>query len=285
MAGSELLESVRELLRQDGKSQGTTASYLSHLRLFLARFGESAPDIPDEDVRAYVEELADMGRSPSYASQARSALRFFYTRLAGRADPLDGVRTTRDAGRADRAFTREEISRLLDCTEQPLYRLAFMLMYSSGLRTNEVCALRRRNVDTEGMLIRVNDTAGRHLRTTMLPRSCLALLYECLAGRDDDQPYLFPGRGKTVCVTGRTLQRVFGHSLANAGLETQGRITLSWLRHSFAVHLLEDGTDRRLVQELMGIVSTSMMTPYVRLAAANRTLRVMSPLDRFYERG
>ncbi len=280
-----MLESVREMLRQDGKSQGTTASYLSHLRLFLERFGESAPDIPDEDVRAYVEELADMGRSPSYASQARSALRFFYTRLAGRADPLDGVRTAQDAGMADRAFTREEIARLLDCTEQPLYRLAFMLMYSSGLRTNEACALRRRNVDTAGMMIRVNDRTGRHLRTTILPRSCLALLYECLARRNDEQPYLFPGRGRTVCVTGRTLQRSFNLSLANAGLETPGRMTLSWLRHSFAVHLLEDGIDRRLVQELMGIVSTSMMTPYVRLAAANRTLRVMSPLDRFYERG
>lgn len=285
MAGSEMLDRVRELLRQDGKSQGTSASYLSHLRLFLERFGEAAPDMPDEDIRAYVEELADLGRSSSYASQARSAIKFFYTRFVGRADPLEGVRTTREAGMVDRAFTREEIARVLDCTEQPLYRLAFMLMYSAGLRTNETCVLRRRNVDTAGMLIRVNDRTGRHLRTTILPRSCLALLYECLSRRNDEQPYLFPGRGRTVCVTGRTLQRSFSESLANAGVDTPGRMTLSWLRHSFAVHLLEDGIDRRLVQELMGIGSASMMTPYVKLAAANRTLRVMSPIDRFYGMG
>lgn len=279
-----MLDSVRELLRQDGKSQGTAASYLSHLRLFFERFGEAVPDMPDEDIRAYVEELADLGRSSSYASQARSAIKFFYTRLAGRADPLEGVRTTQDTGMTERAFTREEITRVLDCTELPLYRLAFMLMYSAGLRTNEACALRRRNVDTTGMMIRVNDRTGRHLRTTILPRSSLALLYECLARRNDEQPYLFPGRGRTVCVTGRTLQRSFSQSLSNAGMDTSGRVTLSWLRHSFAVHLLEDGIDRRLVQELMGIGSTSMMTPYVKLAAANRSLRVMSPLDRFYER-
>lgn len=273
------LEDIRQALRQDGKSQGTAASYVSHIRRLLDRFGDRAAEADDAEVRSYFSDLLALGRSASYSAQAQSAIRFYYTRMAGRADPLAGV-GARAAEAVERVLARDEVAAILEAVAQPAYRLALMLMYASGLRSGEVCCLRRRNVDTDRMLIRVNDRAGRALRETILSRACLPLLFQCLARRGDDQPYLFPGRGRTVCVSARTLQRVFTEAASAAGVGTGRKATLNLLRHSFAVHLLEDGIDRRLVQELMGVGSSSMMTPYVRLAGGNARLRVLSPLDR-----
>jgi site-specific recombinase XerD len=281
MTDNVILEEARHALRQDGKSSGTSASYLSHIRRLVDRFGPSAKDLDAVEIRAYVSDLSSRGRSQSYSAQARSALRFFYTRLAGRPDPLSDPGLAPGQEVVDRIFTREEIADILEHTDNPSYRLAFMLMYASGLRTGEVCSLRRRNIDTERMQIRVTDRAGRFMRETILPGASLALLYQCLAGRSEDQPYLFPGRGRTVCITPRTLQRVFDQSLALAGVERDTRTSLGWLRHSFAVHLLEDGVDRRLVQELMGIGTSAMMAPYLKLAGNRSRLRVLSPIDRF----
>lgn len=279
MTGGIVIEDIRQALRQDGKSQGTAASYVSHIRRLLDRFGDGVAGADDDDVREYFSELISQGRSASYTAQAQSAIRFYYTKMAGRPDPLSGM-SARGTETVERVLSRAEVASLLDAVEQPVYRLALILMYSSGLRSGEVCCLRRRNVDTDRMLIRVNDRAGRTLRETILSRACLPLLFQCLARRGDDQPYLFPGRGRTVCVSARTLQRVFVEAASRAGVSTGRKATLNLLRHSFAVHLLEDGIDRRLVQELMGVGSSSMMTPYVRLAGGNARLRVLSPLDR-----
>lgn len=279
VTGGNDLDDIRQALRLDGKSQGTAASYVSHIRHLLEHFGAGAAEADEADVRGYFTDLIAQGRSPSYTAQAQSAIRFYYTKTAGRTDPLAGI-GSRGAEAVERVLSRLEVASLLEAVEQPVYRLALMFMYSSGLRSGEVCCLRRRNVDTDKMLIRVNDRAGRTLRETILSKACLPLLFQCLARRGDDQPYLFPGRGRTVCVSARTLQRVFVEAASRAGVSTGRKTTLNLLRHSFAVHLLEDGIDRRLVQELMGVGSSSMMTPYVRLAGGNARLRVLSPLDR-----
>jgi site-specific recombinase XerD len=107
------------------------------------------------------------------------------------------------------------------------------------------------------------------------------VLNRYLNARTDSSPYLFPGRGKSNYVSARTIQRAFTEALLQAGIEEHA--TLGWLRHSFAVHLLEDGIDRKLVQSLLGISTPSMITPYLKLAKKRSPLRVMSPIDRFYE--
>jgi site-specific recombinase XerD len=150
-------------------------------------------------------------------------------------------------------------------------------MYSSGLRVGEVVRLRRRSLDTDNMVVRVGDQAGRTVRETVLSRYCAELASDYLASRTDDSVWLVPGRSRATGISPRTLHRIFAGALARAGIGR--RCGLGCLRHSFAVHMLEDGFDRRLVSRLLGVGSRTTMATYARLAGRGRPW-VRSPLDR-----
>lgn len=280
---ADFLENARQILRQEGKSPGTASSYLSHVRKLYIAFGERLADLQDAEIRGYLEETTSQVRSTSYAAQARSAIRFLYVSVLGRPDPLSGWEATNCHERIDGVFTRSEITRILAGTPDPGHRLALSLIYASGLRTGETTVLRRRNIDVDRMIIHVNDRSGHFLRDSILSRSSLDLMNEHLIGRKKESLFLFPGRGGNSCISPRTLQHAFAQALTSTDIP--GHASLGWLRHSFAVHLLEDGIDRRLIQDLMGIGTASMMSPYVKLASKSGKLRILSPIDRFLKCG
>ncbi|MBN1433305.1 tyrosine-type recombinase/integrase [Candidatus Fermentibacterales bacterium] len=279
---ADLLQEMRNVLIEAGRSVRTANSYLSHIRRLTRTFGDSVTGLTHAQLESYFNALLEERKSLSYINQAQSAIRFLYTEVLKKADPLPESGLPSRGLPLHGVFTREEISSIIGNTEDIRYRLALMLVYSSGLRVGEAACLLLAGIDRKAMVIHVNSRGGSHVRDTILARSAESTLDQYLRTRSAESPFLFPGRGRKSCISARTIQRAFSESLAAAGVDRHA--TLGWLRHSFAVHLLEDGVDRKLLQRLLGVSTPSMMTPYVKLAVGRGPLRIMSPMDRFMTR-
>ncbi len=279
---TDYIEQTRKLLRTAGRSPKTANSYLSHIRRLENTYGDDCGNLEESALREYLEGLVDEGKSLSYINQAQSAIRFMYKHVLRKDNPLPGPGLISKKIPLHGIFNRDEIKNIFANVHELKYRLALMLIYSSGLRVGEATHLLRNAVDFEKMVIHVNDMDGEHLRDTILASSIADILEYFIETRTDDSPWMFPGRGKTSCISPRTIQRSFAEAMLAAGIDK--RATLGWLRHSFAVHMLEDGTDRKLVRNLLGISTPSMITPYMKLAEKRSALRVISPADRFLTR-
>lgn len=275
----DFVEQTRRVLRTAGRSPKTANSYLSHIRRLENTYGDKTADLDEDTLKQYLEDLVDEGKSLSYINQAQSAIRFMYKHVLKKDNPLPGPGLISKKVPLHGIFSRDEISRIFENVHELKYRLALMLIYSSGLRVGEATHLLKDAVDFDNMVIHVNDKEGEFIRDTILADSIADILKYYIETRTDDSPWMFPGRGKTNCISPRTIQRAFAEAMLAVGIEK--RATLGWLRHSFAVHMLEDGTDRKLVRKLLGITTPSMISPYMKLAEKRSELRVKSPADRF----
>lgn len=172
----------------------------------------------------------------------------------------------------------EEVSRLLDCAPGPglKYKAALSVAYGAGLRASEVAALKVTDIDSERMIIRVEQGKGRKDRYVMLSPHLLDLLR---AWWRQTQPpvWLFPGRDPIDPMTTRQLNRAV-HAAANMA-EIDKKVSLHTLRHSFATHLLEQNIDIRVIQVLLGHAKLDTTALYARVAAKT-ICKVMSPLER-----
>ena len=275
----DYVEETRKMLEASGRSPKTANSYISHLRRLVNHFGDQTGDLHKNDLRDYLESLVSEGKSLSYINQAQSAIRYLYSQVLKKDNPLPGPGIIAKKVPLHGVFTRDEIAEVFQHVHDLKYRLSLMFIYSSGLRVSETAIMKIDHVDLEKNIIHVYDPDGTFLRDTILAKTTGRILAQYLDLRTDPSPDLFPGRGRTSFVSARTIQRAFTDALAEAGIDKKA--TLGWLRHSFAVHLLEDGVDRKMVQKLLGIATPSMITPYLKLAKNRTPLRVLSPLDRF----
>ncbi len=273
------VEDTRKQLDLSGRSPKTANSYISHLRRLVNYFGDKTGDLSKNDLRDYLEELVGEGKSLSYINQAQSAIRYLYSQVLKKDNPLPGPGVIAKKVPLHGVFTRDEIAEVFQHVHDIKYRLSLMFIYSSGLRVSETAILRREHVDLAHNILHVYSPEGDFLRDTILAKTTGRVLAQYLDLRTDPSPFVFPGRGRTSFVSARTIQRAFTDALNEAGIDKKA--TLGWLRHSFAVHLLEDGVDRKMVQKLLGISTPSMITPYLKLAKNRTHLRVLSPLDRF----
>ncbi len=173
------------------------------------------------------------------------------------------------------------MTRLLDAVANPKHKTILMLAYSAGLRVGEVVRLKVEDIDSERMLIHVRQGKGRKDRYVMLSRVALEMLRAYW--RVERPPkWLFPGARRDRHIHERSIQRVVQRARTKAGIRK--RVTVHTLRHSFATHLLESGTDLRVIQELLGHKRSKTTEIYTRVS--QRTLAsVQSPLDTLMERG
>ena len=273
------VEETKKQLERSGRSPKTANSYVSHLRRLVNNFGEKTGDLNKTDLKYYLEELVSEGKSLSYINQAQSAIRYLYSQVLKKDNPLPGPGVIAKKVPLHGVFTRDEIAEVFQHVHDLKYRLSLMFISSSGLRVSETAILKREHVDLDNNVIHVYSPEGEFLRDTILAKTTGRILAQYLDLRTDPSPFVFPGRGRTSYVSARTIQRAFTDALVEAGIDKKA--TLGWLRHSFAVHLLEDGMDRKMVQKLLGISTPSMITPYLKLAKNRTHLRVLSPLDRF----
>jgi len=155
------------------------------------------------------------------------------------------------------------------------HRLLLMLVYSSGLRVSEVVALKKESIDFSRKVIYIKKAKGRKDRYTLLSEKAAGLVKEYYVS-GGIQTWLFPGQPKTGPITIRTAQHIVDKALRNA--EINKKVSIHGLRHAFATHLLESGTDIRYIQELLGHTSLRTTERYTHVAKRN-ILAIKSPLD------
>ena len=280
---SPLREQYVGLLTLRGYAQRTHESYIAAVAALAGHYKRSPASLSDEEIRGYLIGLHHRGLSFSSINVAVSALRLFYGQVLKR--PMEDLkellprsaRVTRRPG----VYAREELKKLFaDGCRSAAQRTFLMTVYGAGLRLNEACHLKVKNIESGRMMLRVEQGKGRKARYTILS----PWLLEELRGyyrRQRPGVWLFPARrGGDVPMVDGTAQRIFYRSLARAGLPNRGGIHS--LRHSFATHLLEDGVDLLTLKMLLGHSHFSTTAAY--LYVSRRQLQaVRSPLDQILD--
>lgn len=263
-----------EEMRLRAYARRTREVYVGHVRRFLAEVDLDA-DLAEE-IRAYLlRKLGSHRFSRSYHNQLVSALRLFCSAVLNRAPvhlPLERPRADK---KLPSVLSPDEFRRFLAAIRNPKHRAIIAVTYSAGLRVSEVVKLRPTDLDRERGLIHVRGGKGRKDRRTLLSPAALALIDAWLAISPPGK-WIFPGAQPGRHLTARTVQKVTDLAEKRAGISK--RVTPHVLRHSFATHLMENGTDIRVIQELLGHASVHTTEIYTHIS--RRQLgRVRSPLD------
>mgnify|MGYP001821929321 CR=1 FL=1 len=276
---SEILNRVRDALTVRGYSPRTRKVYLGHLRRFLAWCGGGEPRLPEDPAQegeAYILELIQRrGISRSYQNQVVSALRFLCESVLGQQSVALRIPRPRREHHLPAVLSPEEVARMLRKTRNPKHRALLMLLYSAGLRVGEVVRLKPPDLDVERGLVRVRRGKGRKDRYTLLARRAVEAVKLYRDAYPTDR-WLFPGGRPDRHLTTRSVQRVVKNAAVAAGIDKS--VTAHTLRHSFATHLLEAGTNLRVIQELLGHQSARTTQIYTHVARSTIE-SVRSPLD------
>ncbi len=278
---SPLRRRMTEDMTVRGFTAGTQGGYLAAVENFTAFFGRSPDQASAEDLRRYQLHMRSIGASATTMNAAVSALRFFFGVTLGRGDAQVGMTTVREPRKLPVILSPEEVRRLLDAAPGLKYRAALSVAYGAGLRASEVVSLKLSDIDSERMVIRVEQGKGRKDRYAMLSQPLLDLLRAWwLAARERGVMlpggWLFPGQNPVNPLTTRQLRRAFDGAKEAAGIDK--RVCLHTLRHCFATHLLEQKVDIRVIQVLLGHSKLDTTARYA--CVASTTLRaVKSPLE------
>ncbi len=270
-----ILNRLESELRLRGYAKKTQKSYMGYCRRFL-QWKRGFWGDRQSEVRSHLEWLiVDRKVSRSAFNIAYSALSFLYGEVLKQPAPLEGLRRPRSGRQLPEILSQREVLRLLDSQRNPKHRVIIALLYAGGLRVGEVVRLKVSDIDSERMLIRVKQGKGRKDRYTILPRSILEGL-RLYWKAYQPSTWLFPGARRGRHLTERSVQKVFARAVIAVGIKK--RATVHTLRHSFATHLLEGGTDLRYIQELLGHKSSKTTEVYTHVTR-KELVRIESPLD------
>lgn len=263
-------------------SQETQRNYIRDVGRFASFLGRSPDSATAEDIRRFQVDQQESGVPVPTMNSIVSALRFFFTQTIDRPDLARKLVRLSHPRKLPMVLSRDEVARLLNATTCLKHQAALSVAYGAGLRVAEVSALKVRDIDSERMLIRVERGKGGRSRNAMLSPDLLALLRQWwMVGRQQGvmhrDGWLFPGQHAMKPISTRQLHRIVVEAAQAADIAK--RVGPHTLRHSFATHLLEDGTDIRVIQVLLGHTKLENTALYTKVAT--RTVHaVISPLDR-----
>jgi site-specific recombinase XerD len=253
----------------------TQHDYLQRVKNFAAFLGRSPDTASFEDVRRYQLHLTMSGVGVPTVNQTVSTLRFFFKVTLGRSEIVNHTQFVREPRKLPVILSPEEVARLLNAAPGLKYKAALSVAYGAGLRASEVVSLKIGDIDSQRMVIRVEQGKGRKDRYVMLSPHLLELLRAWWKAARP-QGWLFPGRDRVQPMTTRQLNRAC-HAAAQMA-EINKRVSLHTLRHSFATHLLEQNIDVRVIQVLLGHAKLDTTALYTRVAIKTIS-EVMSPLE------
>ena len=256
----------------------------AHIRAVkrLASFLKRPPDTATaEDLRRFQLGMATHGASSNTINVTITGLRFFFETTMENHEVMRKMSTIREPRKLPVILSPDEVKRLLEATFNLKYKAALATAYGAGLRASEVTHLKVTDIDSQRMIIHVEQGKGSKARNAMLSPTLLALLREWWRAAQAQRRmlrggWLFPGQNPVNPLSTRQLRRAMEAAVTLAGLDKH--VSLHSLRHAFATHLLEQHTDIRVIQVLLGHKKLETTALYSQVATT--TLRdTQSPLD------
>jgi len=256
-------------------SLSTSKTYVQMFELFINYYKKwELIHINEEEIRAYLQSLVFKKKSHSYINQMINSIKFYYEIVLGMPNRFYSIERPIRKEPLPKVISLEEVGQLIKGTNNIKHKCIVSLLYSSGLRRGELLNLKLTDIDSKRMIINVINGKGGKDRITILSKSVLddlRLYFKVW----NPEVYLFEGiKGKQY--TGSSVSKIISNACNKANIKR--RITPHILRHSFATHLLENGTDLRQIQVLLGHSSTKTTEIYTQVAITNiKTIK--SPIE------
>ena len=259
-------------------SELTRRHYLQELRFLFAYYVDTRPSLITYEMAVhYLIYLAKtLGCSKVKCKMASQSFAFFFKKVLGKPYRSHPVLFAAHEQKLPAVMTQQEMRKILECVVNLKHRTLLSLMYSTGMRLSEIANLKIEEVDSRQMRIRI--TAGKGKKDRYVPLSAV-LLQELRLYYIEYRPekYLFNGAGKGRKYAPRTIQRIMQLTLMKAGLQNKN-YSIHTIRHSFATHLLDNGTDLQAIQQLMGHQHINQTVHYLHLST-KRLQKIVNPYD------
>lgn len=262
-------------LRIRNYAQRTITTYVAAVARFARHFQQSPDQLHAEHVRQYQLHLLQQQASWSRFNQTVAALRFLYAVTLQRPDLVTMIPYGKKPKTLPAVLSRDEVTRLFQAVADPRYRLLLQTAYAAGLRVSEVVALQVTDIDSQRLLLHIRAAKGHKDR--LVPLSALLLQQLRDYWRRYRPPHwLFPGQKPDAPLSIGQVQRICRQALRAAGITKKA--SMHTLRHSYATHLLESGTDLATLQKLLGHNQLSTTLRYTHIQEPHLR-QVRSPLD------
>lgn len=279
----ELRDQMETDLRLRRYSKGTRKEYLRCMTKFAKFFMRSPDQMGEEEVRAFLVHLVEERKVAASTQKLYiAAIKFFYGHTLKRPQVAERISYPKVPKSLPDILSAEEVLDILDAVESIKHRAIIATAYASGMRISEACGLHSRgDIDSERMLIHVRQGKGAKDRYVMLSEQLLVFLRQYYRQTRPSGIYLFPGQDPDTHISPSSVRSVFNKAVR--GLRIPKKITFHCLRHSFATHLHEAGTDIRVIQALLGHSSIRTTTRYTHVSNAHIG-KTKSPLDLIVQR-
>lgn len=270
------IELFRLLIEVKRYSINSIETYTNAFRQFLMHFkGQDVDVLNEKQIEQYINlQVTERKISVSYQKQLVAAIKFWYIGVLGKKLQLDYLYPDRGEFKIPKVFSQQDIKKMLDTCENIKHKAILATIYSCGLRLSELVNLQIKDIDSSSMTVTIRQGKGKRDRVVVLSEKLLLLLRDYFV-EYKPKDYLFEGqsRGK---YSERSVQQVLKQTLAKAKINKEGSVHT--LRHSYATHLVEQGTDIRFVQELLGHKSIKTTLIYTHLTDATKR-KIKSPMD------
>ena len=258
-------------------SKSTIKTYCDVLRVFFTFHKTISIQLitMQHIIQFNTEYIIGRGLSISYQNQFVNALKLFYLIIRNTNIIIENIARPRREYRLPNVLSKEEVKVLLNTIRNLKHRTMLCLLYSCGLRSGELLNLQPTHIDSKRNIILIKQSKGKKDRIVPLSPKILEMLREYYRYYKP-KTYLFEGQNIGEQYDSRSLQLVLKHAVKKAGIHKP--VTLHWLRHSYATHLLESGTDLRYIQELLGHNSSRTTEIYTHVSTKN-IQQIKSPFD------
>jgi integrase/recombinase XerD len=267
-----------EDLRLKNFSPKTIKVYVHAVAQFARHFGRSPNQLSQEDVRGYLVHLMERGVARSTAVVARNALRHLCTNTLGRPDCVEKLPRPKREQKLPVVLSRKEMQRLFATVTNLKQKALFMVAYDAGLRLSEIINLRIEDLDSERMAIRIRQGKGKKDRYARLTAGLLDMLRKYWKAYRP-KTLLFPGATPDKPYDLATPGQLLKKACRKAGITK--RVSMHTLRHTFATHLLEAGTNLRVIQQLLGHerIQTTCLYTHISLEQLREAPSLLDPLE------
>lgn len=271
----QLKEKMKMDMELKNLSIRTISTYLGWMKDFTLHYGRSPKELGDDDIRNYLYYLLKEKKvAQSSINQAYSALKFFYATTLGRTWNEGKIPRSRVPKKLPVVLAKEEVQSLFSSTQNLKHRTILMTIYSGGLRISEATHLKPTDIDSKRMTIKVRGKGDKE-RYTLLGEKALEILRTYWKLYHPSE-WLFPSTISDQPLNSSTVQRAFYKSLSLSGIKKKASVHT--LRHSFATHLLESGTDLYYIQRLLGHTTAKTTSVYLHVGRKD-LIKVKSPID------